>query len=663
MAKQSDLEHRFLDLKGEDVAERTFLGGLRLGTRSTLFWVLGFAALIALGVIYIHVDKRIVTAIDEWRAARDVGAAMTRVQSGLARAEVLEKTYVLDHQRDLADAFSAELTRVGTALDGLYQFPQAASVRQHIATLRDGLVQYGQQFSQFVTAEEALGLSSETGISPRLQNLTDQLKGGFKKAGFANLADQIDRIVKQGRETLRTGSSQAVAEIRERYRTLFAFLKATAISARQKPKLQQLLNAHQTDLNATINSRFALENERRRFGEILAYVAPSMAVLERFASDLDRATARQLDRARSFARLTLSGATAGIMLWFIFAGLLLFRSVIGPVRALADAAARIAAGDRTVRVPVRGNRDASGQIARAMEKWLDTLADYDALRRELDQTRTKLEHAALDAERKVQAAADAATAALRSELAQPDTSPEPEPAPQQQPQAPPNDMGPLMPPGLESAGATGPISSISRQLTHFSEYVTAAAHDVERTEALIRSLGEATSHIEVLGNLVTAVRDQINLLAFRATPTDYGPAGAENLIPFNAEGARDGPEPTAAAPIDPLTSGRLDAIRESTERAERTLQAVRLSMDNVNRVAQDIATTASTQALDATNKLLSQSQYLQNMLDDVMAKIHPNGQNRLTPPQPGQQPGQAPGQQSDPSSQYRAWPGPPPRKT
>ena len=311
MADDRDYQHEFLDLKGEGVDERTFLGGMSLSARSTLFWLFGFAALIALGVIYVYVDQRIVSAIDDWRSAREVTSLMTRVQAGRARAEALEKTYVLERERDLADAFSLELSQVGAALDGLYQFPQASPVRQHIATLRDGLLQYGQQFQQFVTAEEALGLSSDSGISPRLQNLTDQLEQGFKKAGFANLADQIARIVRQGKETLRTGSSQVVEEIRERYRTLFAFLKATAIPANQKPKLQSLLKAHETDMRTTINSRFALESERRRFGEILSYVAPSTEALEQFSNDLDRATARRLDRARSFARFTIAGSSAG----------------------------------------------------------------------------------------------------------------------------------------------------------------------------------------------------------------------------------------------------------------------------------------------------------------------------------------------------------------
>lgn len=639
MAENPQFEHEFLDLKGEGMEDRTFLGGVRLSVRGTLFWVLGFASLILLGLVFVHVDQRIVTAVDDWRDAREVSNLMIRTQSGLARAEALEKTYVLDKKRELADAFSEELSRVGTALDELYTFPQAGPVRQHIATLRDGLEQYGQQFTQFVTAEEALGLTTDTGISPRLQALTAELSQGFTAAGFANLADQVARIVRQGSETLRSGQREGVAEIRERYRTLFAFLNASKIPKARKGDLEKRLQAHQTGLMTTINSRFALESERRHFGEILAYVAPSTDALWKFTDDLELTTARRLDRARSFARYSIAGSTAAIFLWFMFAGILLFRSVVSPLQALAFAASRLAGGDRGTQVPARGNADATGQIARALDKWIDDLVEADMGRRELEQVRAKLELTVAEADRRVQAATESAAAALRAELEKaerwPEPAPEPTPAPVRTVAEPVRPAQTVSSSGEPGMGA-GPISSISQQLTHFSEYVTAAAHDVERTETLIRSLSEATSHIEVLGNLVTAVRDQVNLLAFRSSPRDYDSAGAENLIPFSGA---ERPDRDGGVNRDPVTTGRLDAIRDATDRAERTLQSVRAAMENVNAVAQDIAKTASGQALEATNKLLSQSQYLQHMLDDIMAKIHPNTANRLAPPRAGPQPG------------------------
>ena len=69
---------------------------------------------------------------------------------------------------------------------------------------------------------------------------------------------------------------------------------------------------------------------------------------------------------------------------------------------------------------------------------------------------------------------------------------------------------------------------------------------------------------------------------------------------------------------------RFDAIRDATERAERTVQSIRISMQMVTSTANEIAATASNQALEATNKLLTQSEYLQSLLDDIIIKMSPS---------------------------------------
>jgi methyl-accepting chemotaxis protein len=168
----------------------------------------------------------------------------------------------------------------------------------------------------------------------------------------------------------------------------------------------------------------------------------------------------------------------------------------------------------------------------------------------------------------------------------------------------------------------GPISSVSRQLASFSQYVTAAADDVERTEALINGLDDASRQIEDMSTLVMAIRDQTNLLAFRSGPKDDGP---DNLVILSAED-KEPVEQSRFPDVD--MAKRFDAIRDATERAERTTGAVRNTMADVTRMAQEIAATALVQALEATTKLLTQSEYLQHMLDDVISKVKPVGADK-----------------------------------
>ena len=146
------------------------------------------------------------------------------------------------------------------------------------------------------------------------------------------------------------------------------------------------------------------------------------------------------------------------------------------------------------------------------------------------------------------------------------------------------------------------IRQISERLTYFSDYITEAALDVERTEALTRYLGEASSHIEILGKFVLGVQDQINLLGANFSPKDLGINGSH----------------------DPNLNHRLNSIRETMEQAGLTLQSVRILIEKVNVIGQEIAKTSSDQALEANNKLLSQSRNLQWLLDDIMARINVN---------------------------------------
>ena len=49
MSQDSNLEHEFLELRTDGLDEKTFLGGLKFATRSSLYLILGLAALATFG--------------------------------------------------------------------------------------------------------------------------------------------------------------------------------------------------------------------------------------------------------------------------------------------------------------------------------------------------------------------------------------------------------------------------------------------------------------------------------------------------------------------------------------------------------------------------------------------------------------------------------------
>jgi len=624
MSKDRNLDHEFLDLRAEDQADRTFLGGMTLARRTRLFAFAGAFVLAALAALLVHVDRNVAAALDGSSAAGRLADVAAQIENGIAGARGEEKRFLLEKDPILADGFERSLAVATKALDKLQRMAAAVPVRQHIDTVRDGLVQYDQHFNKLMDSERALGLSDGTGMSGKLKAATEDIRAKFATAGYANLAGQVARINQEGQETLLSGYKVGIEEIQKRYRTLAAFLKETKIPAKTKAELGELLQLHETNLLAMINARFAFEEESARFDEILAYLQPSLSALGRFSATEGVRALESVAEVRRTARVALAGGVAASVLALLAAGLVLMGGANAALRRVASAAGRLADGDRGVVVPGRGNSDSLGVVARALDRWIDNLADLDHLRQELDHTRARLEKALADADADAVAAADAARAALLSADDEDDEYDELEAAP---------GRGGRYGVGLagdDAPAGGGPISFVSRQLASFSQYVTAAAADVERTETLIKGLDDARREIEDMGLLVTSIRDQTNLLAFRSGARD---GGADNVVALSGD-ERGGDRAGDGDASDADMARRFDAIRDATDRAERTALSVRKTLADVTRLAQEIAATASEQALEATSKLLSQSEYLQNMLDDVISKIYPAEPGDMTEGKP-----------------------------
>lgn len=629
-AKRNDDDDYDLPAGGQ--RDRTFLGGLSLAARSWLYFLSCALAVAGFGALYIHVDRQVNDALQQMQRAARIDDLANAVERGTYSLQARQRKFLLTRDTEIADGFSADLADVSAALDELFAYPDAQPLAQHVTTIRDGLVQYDEQFQAFLNAEREIGLGTETGLSAQLRKTSADLRVAFRETGHNNLINQVERIDQQGEETVLSGSKKGVDEIQKRYEALTAFVKVADMPVAQRSKIEELLKSHETRMLSIINARFQLSDQVRRFEELFDYFVPSLTGLAGFAERMRIQSSADVRNTQLFARYTILAGSAAIMLWLMFFGLLLIKSLTGPAKRIADAVERVARGAQHVTVPAQGNKDDFGRIARMMDGWADTIIESDQLRIDLERTRQHLDQAIFDADTATERSVDAERRAARAEEAAkvPPMKALPAPAPETLIEEDPVFEEPVRraqrPSALDAfreAVATdtkgGPISTIGQQLQSFSMYVTAAANDVERTEALIKGIDQMTQFVDDIGEMVLTIRDQTNLLAFRGpgkdAMRDAGRDDSDNLIPFAGD-ARN-------AEAERVYTQRFDLLRDATERTERTAFRIKETLEDVSVIARDIAETASHQALDATNKLLSQSEYLQNMLDDILSKIHP----------------------------------------
>ncbi|MGJ3259649.1 MAG: CHASE3 domain-containing protein [Rhodospirillales bacterium] len=620
------------DTASTGFGDKTFLGGLSLGARSWLYFLACLIAAAAFGALYYHVDQRLDQALQNLQRAARIDELANTVERGTYSLQARQRKFLLTRDTEIAAGFSADLADVSAALDELFSYPEAQPLAQHVTTIRDGLVQYDQQFQTFLNAEREIGAGTDDGLSAQLRRTSANLRAAFRDSGNANLINQVERIDQQGEETILSGSKKGVEEIRKRYEALHAFVDAANLDDQQKARIDDLLKRHETQMLSIINARFELADQTRRFEELFDYFVPSLTGLAGFSERLRIQAAAEVRNMQLFARYTIVGGSMAIVLWLFFFGLLLIKSLSGPAKRIADATERIARGASHVSVPAQGNKDDFGRIARMLDGWADTIIEADQLRNDLERTRDRLNQTIGDADEAATRAHAAEQRADRAErkleevpkaLPAPEPPPEPEPAPEpemaEEPQPRRQRQRPIPALDIGDVSQGGPISSVSQQLQNFTQYVTAAANDVERTEALIKGIDQMTVLVDDISELVMTIRDQSNLLAFRSpgkeAARDAERDGDDNLVAFSSD--------RRATEADRVYAQRFDHLREATDQTERTAHRIKNTLENVSTIAREIAETASHQALDATHRLLNQSEYLQNMLDDILNRVHP----------------------------------------
>jgi len=634
--------------------DRSFLGGISSGTRTWLFFLACVMAAVAFGGLFYYADQRMDEAIQEMQRGSRIDELVNNIERGTYSLQARQRNFLLTRNTEIADGFSADLADISAALDELFAYPEAQPLAQHVTTIRDGLVQYDQQFQTFINTEREIGLGTESGLAAQLSQTSANLRAVFRETGNPNLINQIERIDQQGQETVLSGSKTGVEEIIKRYEALTAFVEVADINETARGRVDELLKTHETQLLRMINARFELAAESRRFEDLFEYFVPSLVGLASFAERMRIETAAKVRNTQLLTRYSVLAGAAAIIVWLFFFGLVLIKSLTGPAKRIADAGERLRHGAPNILIPAQGNRDDFGRIARLLDGWADTIIEAEQLRRDLERTQDRLDRTVLEAEathaigtdaqnlidaaerraREAEAAARDAEAAARAAKAEAqaqiqahmqsyeNASPQTEQVDGAYEYEQEYEERPLSETAREIREAEivgGPISSVSQRLENFTQYVTAAANDVERTEALIGGIDQLTELVGDIGELVVSIRDQTNALAFQ-TPgrdalRDRTNDDDNTLVPFAEDSRR--------VEAERNYSKRFDALRESTSRTERVALQIRETLDGVNDIARDIAETASYQALEATNKLLSQSEYLQHMLDDILTKVQP----------------------------------------
>jgi methyl-accepting chemotaxis protein len=625
-----DYDHTYLALRRPSYASRTFLGGMKLSTRTGLFVVVGLLAVMVYAGLIVHVNDRVSAAHLGLERAQILNGLITDVARSQAALQAREKRYILTRDPAEADDIRGLLDGQSRALDALTSHADAGDLERHIATLKDGLVQYDQHLAALTA-----GLPGDPArAGARLRDADQALAARLAASGRQGVSETLSRINQLGSETVLTGDPVHLVDLQDAYKQLAGRVKDAGLPRAERDAIMDLLARHQAAMMALITARVRVNEDAQRFDDIQAYVGPSLASLTAVGAELTEERWQALSEARKFAAASLVGGGAAIILWVVTLGLIVMRTLTRPVQALADAADRLARGDRTVMIPGRGNRDAIGQLARAFDDWMDAMADAEHLRQDLEHAQAKTQQAieAMETEaQRAQGASDDAEVMRRTLadyrremeemenlLAQLEEDQAGQPPISALAKAQALAQSQARADG-QAGGGEALLGKVSDHLSQVSRQASAAIVDVELTDTLIRNLAAAREQLNGLGGHVVAVREEFNTFLFGRPQV----GGTDAVSDDGKTVSLSGGAVQQASLKDPESRARLAAIRDAVDRAERALDACAREVDSVTETAQRLAASASDEARFATDQLAAQSDYLRALLDTLSHRTQP----------------------------------------
>ncbi|WP_414474053.1 methyl-accepting chemotaxis protein [Microvirga sp. M2] len=313
---------------------------------------------------------------------------------------------------------------------------------------------------------------------------------------------------------------------------------------------------------------------------------------------------RTLERVRFEALTDIAMGVAIIVIIASLLALILFR-LLQPVRLLAQATSRLAAGDLTVAIPAGERRDEVGEMARAVQVFKDNLIERSALRDASEQEKLAREErqrriedliqsfhgsvrdvlTALDQNGNVMAETAEALSAIAAQTADR---------------------------ARTATAATGEasqnvqqVASASEELSASVEEINAQVHSARQVVMGVAQTGAGTNEsVQVLaakaqsiGEIVELIRDiasQTNLLALNATIEAARAGEAGRGFAVVASEVKSLAAQTASA--TERISAQIAEIQDATAQTVQSIGAIARQMDEVDRYTGGISSSIAQQS-------------------------------------------------------------------
>ena len=185
MAAEETTEQTYT-VNPQSLGSRTFLGGIRLSSRISLFIIFGILALVAIGGLFIYADQRLTFALNSLKSSHHISVLVSRVEVNIFAIKSNSQNFLIGKNNFYSEDYARGSSKAAKLLTQLRNLQAALDSQKILTSLIEGITQHSTHFQNIVRLQSFIGMDEDMGLIGNVNvSVADAVAVGSVKVSVA----------------------------------------------------------------------------------------------------------------------------------------------------------------------------------------------------------------------------------------------------------------------------------------------------------------------------------------------------------------------------------------------------------------------------------------------------------------------------------------------